>query len=128
MDCQGAPDIVWLQAMEYMADVHDNTADELLGWITPIQKRRGHTPDISAFLHFTFYERVYYLDSDSTYPSSKEKTGYWLGVSKNLGDVLTYEILTDDKETVLSRSVVGVAEERLKKHIKRAGRSDWGVQ
>jgi hypothetical protein len=36
MDRQGAPDIVWLQAMEYMADIHNNTANESLGWMTPI--------------------------------------------------------------------------------------------
>jgi hypothetical protein len=82
--------------MEYMADIHNNTADETLGWITPIEKRKGNTPDISAFLHFKFYERVYYMDSDSTFPATKEKAGYWLGVSKNIGDALTYEILTDD--------------------------------
>jgi hypothetical protein len=117
MDRQGAPDIVWLQAMEYMADIHNHTADESLGWMTPIQKRKGHTPDISAFLHFTFYEKVYYMDSDSTYPSTKEKTGYWIGVSKNIGDALTYEIFTDDKETVLSRSVVRTALDRLKANL-----------
>ncbi len=117
MDRQGAPDIVWLQAMEYMADIHNHTADESLGWMTPIQKRKGHTPDISAFLHFTFYEKVYYMDSDSTYPSTKEKTGYWIGVSKNIGDALTYKILTDDKETVLSRSVVRTASDRLKANL-----------
>jgi len=76
MDRQGAPDTVWLQAMEYMADIHSNTADKSLGWITPIQKQKGCTPNISAFLHFTFYKCIYYLDSDSTYRSSKEKTGY----------------------------------------------------
>ena len=117
MDCQGAPDIVWLQAMQYMAEIHNNTANETLGWITPTKKRKGNTPDISAYLHFKFYERVYYLDSDSTFPSTKEKSGYWIGVSKNIGDALTYEILTDNKETVISRSVVRTAEERLKANL-----------
>jgi hypothetical protein len=76
MDHQGAPDIVWLQVMEYMSDIHNNSADEILGWITPIKKRRGNMPDISAYLHFKFYERVYYMDSDLTFPPTKEKTGY----------------------------------------------------
>jgi hypothetical protein len=107
MDRHGAPDIVWLQAMEYMADVFNNTADESLGWITPIQKQKGHTPDISAFLHFTFYEKVYYMDSNATYPSSKEKTGYWIGVSKHLGDALTYEILAG-KHAVIVRALYGL--------------------
>jgi hypothetical protein len=38
MDQQGAPDILWLQAMEYMANIHNNTANESLGWLTPIHK------------------------------------------------------------------------------------------
>jgi hypothetical protein len=37
-------------------------------------------------------------------------------VSNNLSDALTYEILTDDKETVLSRSVVRTAEEKMKQN------------
>jgi hypothetical protein len=78
MDQQGAPDVVWLQAMEYMADIHNNTTDETLGWITPTKKWKGNTPDILAYLHFKFYKRVYYMDSDLLFPSTKEKTGYWL--------------------------------------------------
>jgi hypothetical protein len=61
-----------------------------------------------TFLHT--YERVYYLDY-STFPSTKEKSGYWVGVSKNIGNALTYKILTDDKETVISCSIVRTAEE-----------------
>jgi hypothetical protein len=104
--------------MEYiMADIHNHTADESLGWMTPIQKRKGHAPDILAFLHFTFYEKVYYMDSDSNYPSTKETIGYWIGVSKNIGNALTYKILTDDKETVLSRSIVQTTSDCLKANL-----------
>jgi hypothetical protein len=110
---QRAPDIVWVDVMDYMVDIYNHTADEMLRWITaPIEKRKGNTPDVSAYLAFTFNECVYYIDSDSTFPSStKEKTGYWLGVSKNIGDVLTYKILTDDKkETIIRQSVVHTAD------------------
>jgi len=41
-----------------------------------------------------------------------------LGVSKNLGDALTYEILTDDKATVLSRSSVRTTEEKMKQNLR----------
>jgi hypothetical protein len=92
--------------MIYIALVNNWTADELLGWITPWQKRHGITPDISALLCFFFFEKVYYLDCDEKFPSSKEKAGYFVGISMNVGDALTFEILTDDKETVISRSVV----------------------
>jgi hypothetical protein len=37
---------------------------------------------------------------------SKEKAGYWLGVAQNVGDALTYHILTDDTQMVIQRSVL----------------------
>jgi hypothetical protein len=64
------------------------------------------TPDISALLSFHFYEPVYYLDIEEPTPYSKEKAAYWLGVAHNVGDALTYHILTDDTQQVIQRSVV----------------------
>ena len=102
----GAPAIVWFQAIKYLADVHNYTADETLKWCTPKRMRTGVTPDISPFLQFQFMERVYYHESEETFPSTMEKSGYWVGVAWNVGDVLTFQILTDDMETILDRSVV----------------------
>jgi hypothetical protein len=81
-------------------------ADETLGWKSPHEKQHGYTPDISALLAFRFFEKIYYLDAEVSYPNSNEKAGYWLGVADNVGDCLTYYILTDDKHQVLARSVV----------------------
>jgi hypothetical protein len=106
MDHVGSPDFVWLDAMIYVALVNNWTADKLLGWITPFEKRHGSTPDISALLCFHFFEKIFYLDFDEKFPSSKEKTGYILGVAMNVGDALTFKILTDDHETTIHRSVV----------------------
>jgi hypothetical protein len=64
------------------------------------------TPDISALLSFHFYEPIYYLDIEEQTPYSKEKAGYWLGVAHNVGDALTYHILTDDTQLVIQRSVI----------------------
>ena len=84
----------------------------MLDWITPFEKRHGYTSDISALLCFYFYERIFYLEHDETFPSSNEKAGYILGVSLNIGDALTFYILTDDKETVIARSVLRAATPR----------------
>jgi hypothetical protein len=46
------------------------------GWITPIKKRTGETPDISAFAQFKFYEKVYYHDPGQPFQETKEKCGY----------------------------------------------------
>jgi hypothetical protein len=43
---------------------------------------------------------------------SKEKAGYWLGVAQNVGDALTYHILTDDTQMVIQRSVIRSRKDR----------------
>jgi hypothetical protein len=106
MNQTGAPEFVWIWAYQYLALVNNWTADRTLRWKCPHTKRFGVTPDISALLSFHFYEPVYYLDVEETTPYSKEKAGYWLGVAHNVGDALTYHILTDDTQMVIQRSVV----------------------
>jgi hypothetical protein len=56
-------------------------------------------------LYFSFYEPVYYLVDETTFPSeSKELRGQWVGVSKNVGHFMTYKILTDDTRQIIHRS------------------------
>ena len=43
-------------------------------------------------------------------PESKKKLGRFVGIAENVGDTLTYKILTDDTEQVICRSVVRSAE------------------
>ncbi len=102
----GAPENLWFQAMEYMADIHNVTPDETLSWITPFQKRHGMTPDISPYLQFQFYESVHYMDTEESFPGTREKTGRFIGVSKNVGHLMCYKVLTDDTQQIIERSVV----------------------
>jgi hypothetical protein len=73
-------------------------------------KRRGETPDTSDFLHFKFYEKVYYHDPYQKYQGTKEKPGYWLGVADHVGDRLCFHILTTDTHSIIERNVVRSAE------------------
>ena len=68
-------------------------------------KRHGSTPDISAYILFTFWEKVLYYDTEQSYPNSKELPGYFLSIAQNSGDPLTFRIL-DDSGRVLVRSVI----------------------
>ena len=77
----------------------------LLNWRTPTEKAYGYTPDISPFLNFCFWDAVYYLDHDS-FPSSNEKLGYWLGVTRNCGDAFTYYVYVPETHQVIDRSVL----------------------
>jgi hypothetical protein len=65
----------------------------------------GTTNDISQLLYFSFYEPVYYHDDDSPFPSaSKECRGRWVGISENVGNFMTFKILTDDTQKIIYRS------------------------
>ncbi|MEM7375684.1 MAG: hypothetical protein AAF587_44235, partial [Bacteroidota bacterium] len=105
LDLTGAPEYLWLQAMRYLADVHNHTAKENLRWAIPLTVRHGDTRDISSLLAFRFYEPVYYLDYES-FPSTSEKLGHWIGVARNVGDALTYEIYSPETGRILNRSTV----------------------
>jgi hypothetical protein len=106
MDRTGAPNMVWLEAQIYLAKIHNIVADPTLDHRSPKEARHGETPDISAYLLFKFYQKIWYLDTTSSFPDSKEKAGYWLGPADNVGDGMTFKILTDDTETLLYRSVI----------------------
>ena len=92
--------------MIYLADVHNVVADERLKWKTPYFMRYGRTPDISKFLYFRFWQRVYYLRSEEKFPSTGERSGYWLGVSHHVGDDLTFKIMDAKTCKIVHRSVV----------------------
>ena len=106
MNRVNSPAYTWSYAAQHLAKINNVTAHESLGWRTPKEKRHGCTPDISAYLMFEFWERIYYLDVEETYPNSREKPGHFLGVAENIGDALTFYILTDDTKQVLVRSMV----------------------
>ena len=91
---------------------------ENLKWKTPIEAAFGYTPDISALLQFSFWENVYYYDPDATsFPTTKENVGHFLGISKNCGDALTFYVLTSNKQ-IISRSVLRTAEDNSTKNLR----------
>ena len=77
-----------------------------LNWCTPMEKGLGVTPDISPFLQFEWYEPVLFLNNNDGFPSTKERKGYWCGPTVNVGDAMTYWILTDDTKQLIARSNV----------------------
>jgi hypothetical protein len=70
----------------------------------------GTDNDISPMLYFSFYELVYYLVDETTFPSkSKELRGRWVGVSENVGHFMTYKILMDNTHRIIHRSNIRLA-------------------
>jgi hypothetical protein len=94
-----------------VAHLLNHLAQPDLNWRTSIEACYGITPDISALLLFAFYERVYYLDAESHFPNSKEKAGRFVGIAENVGDALTFWILTEDTQQLIARSVVRTTED-----------------
>ena len=107
MDRVNAPDSLWFPCVKHLSEIHNLCSDpNLPNEITPFEARRGITPDISAYLQFSFYERVLYLDPEVSWPTTKERSGRWIVVATNVGDHLTYYILDDQSKQILARSVV----------------------
>ena len=111
MNLTGAPAHCWLLCMLYVCHLLNATASPALGGLTPLQALTGQVPDISHFLHFSFWEPIYYKvdesEPDHRFPSqSNQKRGHWVGFAENKGDQLTWKILTDDTNTIIIRSAV----------------------
>ena len=106
MDRTGTPEKEWYLCTKYVVYVLNRMSHEVLDDKTPLEISTGVTPDISVLLQFMWYEPVFYLDSNEKFPTSKEKSGRFVGIAEHCGDALTYLILTDDTDQVIARSVV----------------------
>src|SRR5687768_2491422 len=74
--------------------------------MTPLQYLEGVTPDISAYLLYTFWQPILFLDHEAVWPATNERSGRWLCVAHNIDDALIYWVLDDQSKQVLARSVV----------------------
>ena len=97
---------MWFLAQDYLAHVHNLSANRQINWKIPEQVTRGGTPDISHILMFYWFEPVLYLDPVSKFPETTERPGHFVGFADNVGDKLTFKILKNDLSTILHRSVV----------------------
>ena len=68
--------------------------------------------DISAYLNFYFYQPVLY-SIDNNWPSeSPETSGRWMGGAHNVGDALTYKILTDGTKKIIYHSAIRLRDDK----------------
>ena len=80
--------------------------------MVPLTILTGSTVDISPLLRFTWWERVYYMKDDSSFPSdSKECSGRFVGIAESVGHYMTFKILDDETKRVIHRSNVRSAED-----------------
>jgi len=84
-----------------------------------------NTPNISAYLQFWFYEWVYYLDPDERFPSTKYKPTQWLGLAHNVGNTMTFQLLTKDMNRVIKCSAIMWAQDDTDKTMHWDPNLDW---
>jgi hypothetical protein len=90
MNLSGAPANTWLLTMRYVCLLLNHLASAVLGWKSPEQVLTGQTPDISKFMHFSFYEPVYYNAHSNHFQSaSNEEQGWWVRIAIHIGNALT---------------------------------------
>src|SRR5210317_1955748 len=107
LDRTGAPNNMWLLALQYASFVYNHSAVKSLNWKTPISVLTGITPDISVLLRFAFYELVYFKNDEPSFPSeSPESLGRIVGIAEHVSHALTYKILDLSTNRIISRSEV----------------------
>ena len=98
------PKIYWDYGMRWVCETMSRThlrANRVDGGV-PLQGIVGDTIDISNYLEFGFYDRVWYRDNAGL---GETKPGRWLGVAKNIGSIMTYYILQENGQ-IVARSTV----------------------
>lgn len=111
MDRTGAPPFTWLLCLTYVCFLLNHTFNSNIKGI-PLTHLTGVTVDISPLLRFHFWQKVYFLKEESSFPSqSKEGIGYIVGISEHCGPAMTWKILTADTKKIIYRSQVRPATE-----------------
>ena len=84
MDCTGCPNQLWIMCSLYVVYLFNRLAKADLNWRSSHEICTGVTPDISALLIFSFYEQVYYLESETPFLTQERKLDGSLALQKML--------------------------------------------
>ena len=99
------PEDFWDYGLRWVSETSNMTytsAGCLSNGTIPITKVTGETTDISEYLDFSFYDKVWFKGNAGLSPA---EPGRWLGVSSRTGRLMCYHILTQTG-SVVSRSTV----------------------
>jgi hypothetical protein len=98
------PKVYWDYGMRWVCETMSRTHlrhHRIDGGI-PLGGITGDTIDISNYLEFGFYDRVWFRGNAGL---GEVSAGRWLGVAKNIGSIMTYYILQGNGQ-VVARSTV----------------------
>jgi hypothetical protein len=99
----------------------NHLANPALNWDIPLQRLTGNTVDISILLRYPFWHKVYAIAQDVSYESdTKEQLCYMVGFSENVGNTLTYKLLTCNTHKIIHHSSIRSAEEPSTSNVRAA--------
>ena len=89
MNRSGAPADCWLLFLIHASYILNHLSCEDLGGNNPVGMLYGVSPDISILILYTFYQPVFYVTHNQSYPSAiEERAARWVGdripTTKNL--------------------------------------------
>ena len=98
---------LWDYALVWLAEVMSRTWNRRTGR-TGLEAITGDTPDISEWIDFDMYDKIWYWDS----PNAEENPlpGRWLGISHRVGSALCYYIINGNGKVLSRTSVQPVTE------------------
>jgi len=101
-----APIRLWCFAYEYAADICCLLATGLydLGGRTPYEHVMQHTPDISEYTVFKWYQWAYYWDE----LEKEKKLCRWLGTASNVGQSMCFWVLLPNEEFIARSTVIPI--------------------
>jgi hypothetical protein len=98
------PKIFWDYGMRWVCETMSRTylRSQRIDGGVPLTKVTGETVDISPYLEFGFYDRVWFRDNAGLGP---QMPGRWLGVAKNVGAMMCYYVLQSNGQVTARSSV-----------------------
>jgi hypothetical protein len=98
------PQRLWDHGLTWVCDIQNRTANTSrgLGGRCPLERIAGESVNISEYVDFGFFDRVWYKEYAGL---GETKLSLWLGVSHRVGTLMLYWILTAACR-VLSRTTV----------------------
>ena len=98
------PRRLWDYGLRWVCDVQNCTSNTLRGLEgrCPLKRITGESVDISEYLDFGFFDRVWYKENAGL---GETKLGRWLGVSHRVGTLMSFWVLTEECR-VMSRTTV----------------------
>jgi hypothetical protein len=79
----------------------------------PEEAISGHTPDISPYAQFNWYEYVWYHDPIASFPYKKKPLGRWLSVAECSIDIMVFYILTASGKVIVRKSIWALTTEEM---------------